>query len=118
MLKLPRLSVLANKLFCVILSQQTYIFVTANDSAAKLVNVIILDNIHRRVTLTDIFNKNKNISWGLRNEIGLLYQPRDNHHCISHSSFSILFFTTFLIHQSSQIKDRYGKGRQKAAVSV
>lgn len=117
MLKLPRLSVLANKLFYVILSQQTYTFVTANDSAAKLVNVIILDNTHRRVTLTDIFNKNK-ISWGLRNEIWLLYQPRDNHHCISHSSFSILSFITFLIHQSSQIKDRYGKGRQKAAVSV
>lgn len=59
MLKLSRLSVLVNCSFCVILNQQMYIFVTPIDSAARLVNVIILDNILGTATFTDIFNKNK-----------------------------------------------------------
>ena len=43
--------------------------VTPSNSAAKLVNyhLGILDNIHRTVALTDIFNKN-NTEWELRNE--------------------------------------------------
>lgn len=89
-----------------------YIFVTPIDSAAKLVNVIILDNILGTVILTDIFNKNKH-QLGLRNEIRLLYQPRNNHCSIAHSSFNVLSFTTSLIQQSGQIKDRSGEGEDK-----
>lgn len=53
-----------------------------------------------------------NINWGLRNEIRLLYQPRNNHPSISHSSFNTLPVTTFLIQQIGQIKDRFGKNQQ------
>lgn len=54
-----------------------------------------------------------NINWGLRNEIRLLYQPRNDQYSTSLSSFNVLSFTTFLIKQSGQFQDRYGKGGER-----
>lgn len=106
-LKLPRHSVLFNQFVQFLTNRRAFLLppLTVQQSLSMF-------NIPGTVTFGDIFNTTKHHP-GTQKWIRLFYQPRSSYHSILHSSFDVRSFTTFVIQQSTQIKDRRGKGETK-----